>query len=283
MFLILANEICDDYVLASILTIVRRFLDLIQMVVPIILLVAGVWQFVKLMLNPDDDKKGKKKLVNSFMSAIIVFFIPVVINLTMDLVTEYGDVGIGTSGTIVSLNISSCWTSVREKQDIMDSVRDSGGSLSSTISKEASKNKALLGSNNYTNSGGISGGDSSSGANTTAGSSVIEYAKKFLGYPYVYGGNSLTKGTDCSGFIHLIYKNFNINVPRASTSLRTVGTAVSDISQARAGDIICYNGHVALFMGDGMKIIHASNERDGIKISPNAKYRDIVAIRRVTN
>ena len=282
MFLILANQVCDDYVLATILTIVRRAIEFIQFVVPIVLLVVGVWQGIKLMINPDDDKKGKKKLVNSFVSALIIFFIPYIINLTMDIITEYGDVGIETSGTVVSFNLSSCWAAVEETQDKMDSVRDNGGSNSSTISLEMAKKKSILGGNNYSNSGGTTGSSGSSGASTT-GNAVIEYAKQFVGNPYVWGGNSLTSGTDCSGFVSLIYKNYNIDLPRSSISLRNVGTAVSDISQARAGDIICYDGHVALFMGDGMKIIHASNQREGIKISQNAKYRDIVAIRRVIN
>ena len=116
----------------------------------------------------------------------------------------------------------------------------------------------------------------SSGSST--GQSVINYACQFVGNPYVYGGTSLTNGTDCSGFTQSVYKHFGISIPRDSTSQRSVGTAVS-YDQAQPGDIICYAGHVALYMGNGM-IVHASTERTGITYSP-ATYRTILSIRRV--
>jgi cell wall-associated NlpC family hydrolase len=117
---------------------------------------------------------------------------------------------------------------------------------------------------------------------TSKGTQVIKYAKKFVGNPYRWGGESLTKGADCSGFIKAVYKHFGKSLPHSSYSLRSVGTKVSSLSKAKAGDIICYNGHVALYMGNN-KIVHASNVKTGIKISNNASYRKIVAIRRIFN
>jgi cell wall-associated NlpC family hydrolase len=117
---------------------------------------------------------------------------------------------------------------------------------------------------------------------TSKGTQVINYAKKFVGNPYRWGGESLTKGADCSGFIKAVYKHFGKSLPHSSYSLRSVGTKVSSLSKAKAGDIICYNGHVALYMGNN-KIVHASNVKTGIKISYNASYRKIVAIRRIFN
>lgn len=112
----------------------------------------------------------------------------------------------------------------------------------------------------------------------TTGADVVAYARQFLGNPYVYGGTSLTNGTDCSGFTMSVYAHFGVYLPHASSAQRYVGTAVS-YSEAQPGDIICYSGHVALYMGGG-KIIHASTSSTGIIIG-NATYRQILTIRRI--
>lgn len=110
------------------------------------------------------------------------------------------------------------------------------------------------------------------------GRQAAAYGCQFIGNPYVYGGTSLTNGTDCSGFTQGVYAHFGIKIPRDSTSQRFFGVGV-DYSQAQPGDLICYAGHVGLYIGNG-QIVHASSERTGIKIS-NATYRTILAVRRV--
>lgn len=110
------------------------------------------------------------------------------------------------------------------------------------------------------------------------GKSIANYACQFIGNPYVSGGTSLTNGADCSGFIFRLYADYGYRVPRTSWELRSVGTGVS-YAEAQPGDIICYDGHVGMYIGGGM-IVHASTERTGIKVS-NAQYRPIVAVRRV--
>jgi len=113
------------------------------------------------------------------------------------------------------------------------------------------------------------------------GVDIINYALQFVGNPYVWGGTSLTNGADCSGFIQSVLAHFNISVPHSSESLRNVGTDVgTDISNALPGDIICYDGHVALYMGNN-QIVHAASSETGIKIGNNASYRTILTIRRV--
>ena len=110
------------------------------------------------------------------------------------------------------------------------------------------------------------------------GQAIVDFACQFIGNPYVYGGTSLTNGTDCSGFTQAVFAHFGVRLPRDSTSQRFVGTSVP-YEQARAGDLICYAGHVAIYIGNG-QIVHASTERTGIKIS-NATYRTILSVRRV--
>lgn len=110
------------------------------------------------------------------------------------------------------------------------------------------------------------------------GKSIANYACQFIGNPYVPGGTSLTNGADCSGFIYALYKDYGYRVPRTSWQLREAGTGVS-YSEAQPGDIVCYEGHVGMYIGGGM-IVHASTQRTGIKVS-NAQYRPILTVRRV--
>lgn len=122
-------------------------------------------------------------------------------------------------------------------------------------------------------------------AATTKGEKVTAYAKKFVGNKYRYGGSSLTKGTDCSGFTMKVYKKFGKKLPHSSSAQRSSGKKVKGgLKNAKAGDLICYSGHVAIYLGNN-KIVHASNSapypRGGIKISKNAKYRRIVCVRRI--
>lgn len=112
-----------------------------------------------------------------------------------------------------------------------------------------------------------------------SGSSVVDYATQFVGNPYVWGGTSLTNGADCSGFVQSVYNNFGVSLPRTSYEQQNAGREVS-YSEAQPGDLICYGGHVAIYMGNG-KIVHASNSRDGIKVSDNAAYRTILSVRRL--
>ncbi len=118
-------------------------------------------------------------------------------------------------------------------------------------------------------------------AGEESGQAVIEFATQFVGNPYVWGGSSLTHGTDCSGFTMAVYSNFGFRLAHFDRSQRSAGSPVASLSEARAGDIVCYNGHVALYMGDGM-IVHAQDERHGITIS-RADFMHIVCIRRLFN
>lgn len=114
---------------------------------------------------------------------------------------------------------------------------------------------------------------------TEMGIAVAKYAIQFIGNPYVWGGESLTEGVDCSGFVMKVYEHFGVELPHSSAADRHQGYAVKGLENALPGDLICYSGHVALYIGDG-QIVHAASEKSGIKVS-KADYRQILAIRRI--
>ena len=111
------------------------------------------------------------------------------------------------------------------------------------------------------------------------GTDVANFALQFVGNPYVYGGTSLTNGADCSGFVMSVYANFGVSLPHSSAADRNVGYDVGGIQNAQPGDIVCYSGHVAIYIGNG-QIVHASTSKTGIIVS-NATYRQPLCVRRI--
>ena len=120
----------------------------------------------------------------------------------------------------------------------------------------------------------------SSAKGSASGKEIANYACKFVGNPYVLGGTSLTNGADCSGFTYSVYKAFGYSIPRTSTAQRSAGRGVT-YADAQPGDIICYAGHVAIYLGGG-RIVHASTPATGIKYG-TATYKEILAVRRIVN
>lgn len=180
-----------------------------------------------------------------------------------------------SSSTSSSSNSSSNSNSSSSSNNTSSSSNKTSSSKSNSSSSKSSTKKSSS-SNSSSNSDGsvIGSGD---------GSSIASYALQFVGNPYVYGGSSLTNGTDCSGFSQSVFRKFGISLPRTSRDQAGVGKKIS-VSSARAGDLIFYarNGrinHVAICIGGG-RVVHASNPSTGITTS-NINYRTPYCARRI--
>ena len=161
---------------------------------------------------------------------------------------------------------------VEAEQEIVEKAAQETAEVGSGSSSSGSSGKKPSGGSSGSSGSGISvSGDSSTGV------AIANYALQFVGNPYVYGGTSLTNGADCSGFTMSVFAHFGISLPHSSAGQRSVGRAVS-YSEAQAGDLICYDGHVAIYLGGG-RIVHASTEKTGIKTG-TATYRTILSVRR---
>lgn len=151
------------------------------------------------------------------------------------------------------------------------------------VSGSSSGNSGSNSSSGSSSSTGSSSGSSSESSYSepsgSTGSAVANYACQFVGNPYVYGGTSLTNGADCSGFVMAVYAKFGISLPHSSSAMRSCGRGVS-VSDMQPGDIVCYSGHVGIYIGNN-SIVHASNPSTGIKITSPANYRTILAVRRI--
>ncbi len=171
-------------------------------------------------------------------------------------------------------------TEAAQKQSQIDAAKQA--------EEEARRAQERALQNQQSSSSGSSSVGSSSGSNYASASSysgtgskgqqIANYACQFIGNPYVPGGTSLTQGADCSGFVWRVYKDFGYSVPRTSYSLRSAGSEVA-YSNAQPGDVVCYAGHVGIYIGNG-QIVHASTQKTGIKIT-NATYKQILSVRRI--
>ncbi len=144
--------------------------------------------------------------------------------------------------------------------------------------QEAARKKVSSKSSSSGSSKG-DGGKTYQSPTGSTGSDVVKFAMQFVGNPYVYGGSSLTNGTDCSGFVMSVYNNFGVSLPHSSAADRSVGATVNGLENAQPGDIICYSGHVGIYAGNG-QLVHASTSKTGIIVS-SATYRPILSIRRI--
>ena len=175
---------------------------------------------------------------------------------------------------------------IRQEQAAAAAAAAQNNNKGNNTTTANNNNGNTTGNNNGSNTGGDSttGGSTGGGglnppfSTSVSGSDVVSYACQFIGNPYVWGGESLTDGADCSGFIKSVYANFGISLPHSSVAVQRAGSEVS-YENAQPGDIVCYAGHVAIYMGGG-QIVHASSPSTGIKTG-SATYRSIISVRRV--
>ena len=153
-----------------------------------------------------------------------------------------------------------------ERQAAEEAARRSARNSSSSAGSESSSSSSSSSSKSYSAPSG------------TSGQAVVDYACQFIGNPYVYGGSSLTNGTDCSGYVMSVYNAFGVSLPHSSSAMRSCGYEVSQ-DEMKAGDIVCYSGHVGIYVGDGT-IVNASTPATGIKYT-NAYYKNIITVRRI--
>ena len=246
---------CNDGIIVNIIDIVRKIFFLFQIIVPIILLITLSYQLIKLVINPDE-KNGMRKFFNRFKAAIIIFFIPMFINIVMNLLPDNE-----------SFNLSACWKEAQYLNELQQSqttkyIDKYDGKRTLIIKEEETKN----------NSGTITPGKGSA-----TGQSIVNYASSFVGQRYVYGGGWNGEvpytGTDCSGFVQGVYKHFGINLSRTTSSMWAAKSTYTLVSpnDIRAGDIIMYSGHVGILTGNGNELIHAANSRRGVVRDSNYK------------
>lgn len=277
------DSCCRDYGIANYIYAIKQTINVIHFVVPVILIIMSSIQLLKMVTSPEDPQgKKMKTLTNKFIAAVLIFFIPFIVDLAVSILPD-------------SFSVASCWQSADDVVTLMrelenegydpfydnrEKVGDDYGEVRDNISTEENNT-------NSSNSNTVtpSGNDNAPENIKNKRKEVIEYAKQFVGNPYVYGGNSLTNGTDCSGFVKLVYAKFGYNLQRSSEQ-QAADSKFKDVklSNIQPGDLLYYNkggkiGHVSMYIGNG-QIIHASNPKSGIKIDLYG-YRTPVKAKRI--
>lgn len=263
------GECCSDKSLVTILDLARRILEIIQLAVPIMLIIWAAFEFMKMMQNPDDNK-GMKRLINKFLAAGFVFFIPMVVNIVLSLMPS-------------TLNLTACWMEAKVSSEVSHSANYKYVPIESReklkILQDSSAYEKGVPEENH-NSNSSNSGAVRSGSAT--GQAIVEYAKSFVGNPYVFGGTWNGERpytpTDCSGFVQGVFRHHGIILQRdtvsqwADTSMYTLVNP-NDI---RPADLIMYVGHVGILTGNGTELVHAKGSNYGIALDPDYRYSSAI-------
>ena len=256
---------CSDYGLMNVLNVLRRIMDIVQIVVPIILIIALTIKLTQILTNPDE-KKEMKKIYNMGVAAIVVFFIPMLVDVVLGMMPD-------------SYQLASCWNMAKEQSS---SIVSSAHKYINPNKKKAQS--VIIDPRSFEQGDEKKEDDSSSstdGVNITVTGSadrqaIVKYALSFVGQRYVYGGQwngeKPYTGTDCSGFVGGVYKHFGHPLPRSTDAMwasRSQYFDVIDASAAQPGDLVLYNGHVAMLTGNGTQVVHAKGSKYGIVVDPD--------------
>lgn len=248
---------CSDYAIVGILNTTRSVFNVIQLVVPIILILAATIQFLQLTINPEL-KDGFRKILNKVIAAIIIFLLPMLVDVVL-------------SASSTNFSIAECW----QQSSIIsnESVFGSSNFISTPDEKNAVWKDPMslsmitnMGSE-YMNKGGNRGG---SARGSARGQEIVNYASQFIGEAYEYGGywdgEIPYTPTDCSGFVTGVFRHFGIELPRGLNMFGYDTSLYDEVSESemQAGDVIMYDGHVGIYTGVGKEIIHAANTNLGV-------------------
>ena len=258
---------CSDAGIIMLVNATRKIFDLIQLIVPILLIVFASVELTKMVINPEE-KKGLKKVTNKFFAAIIVFFVPVIVNVFMQMMPN-------------SFSVTACWNKSKNAKEISN--------INTVAYKDPHKGKDKK--SLYTKSDEYEPGDekiepaSDIGVRTNGqvyGSDVAAYAMKFVGREYKRGGRWNGElpyvPTTCIGFIEGIYKHFGITVDWTEDTNKYLKNpskyTVITNGDIHPGDIVVYDGHYAMLTGNGTQMIHAAGPKYGVILSKD--YRKCV-------
>ena len=263
---------CSDHGLVIIIDTARKVMGLIQLVVPIILIVWATIELMQLVMNPEE-KKGIKKLINKFIAAAIVFFVPVFINFTMGLVSS-------------DFSVKACWDQAKSKAEL---ARQTSKYISPY---DDQKTTSILPKPDDYEASKEKNSNSDIDINTSAlgvradgkvyGEDVAAYALKFIGKPYSrccrWNGELPYVPVSCIGFLEGIYKHFGITIDWTENTDKYMKnpkkyTVVTNAPH-HPGDIVVYDGHYAMLTGNGNEIIHAAGKKYGVITSKD--YRKCV-------
>jgi hypothetical protein len=237
---------CSNSTLISILSVTKRILNIVQFIVPIVLIIAGTIQMVQLTVNPDL-KDGFRKVLNKLIAALIIFLIPTIVDVFLGM-------------TEVDYSVASCWEQAKavSKQKVFGS-----GEYTAT---PTIKSSIWLNPISFSKLSSL--GIKKSG--TSKQQEIVAYAEKFVGEEYVFGGywdgEEPYTPTDCSGFVTAIFRHFGIDLPRGVNMFGYDTSLYDEVdeSELEPGDVIMYDGHVGIYTGKGKEIIHAASTRLGV-------------------